>query len=101
MIHVVARMEIKEGQMESFLELLQELVPTVRAEEGCIRYEICQDAKVDIGVAANPQALTILETWESPEHLAAHLASPHMAAFRNAAADRRENATVTVLDPKL
>ncbi|NLF92433.1 MAG: antibiotic biosynthesis monooxygenase [Oligosphaeraceae bacterium] len=101
MIHVVARMEIKEGQLESFLALLQDLVPTVRAEDGCIRYEVCLDAKVAIGAPPNPQALTILETWESPEHLAAHLASPHMAAFRNAAAGRRENATVTVLDPKL
>lgn len=101
MIHVIARMEIKSGQMESFLELLKELLPTVRAEEGCIRYEICLDAAGDIGAAANPQALTILETWESPEHLSAHLASPHMATFRHAAADRRENASVTVLEPKL
>jgi len=101
MIHVVARMELKSGQMESFLELLKELVPTVRAEDGCIRYEICLDAEGDIGAAANPQALTILETWESPAHLTAHLASTHMATFRNAAAERRENATVTVLEPKI
>jgi quinol monooxygenase YgiN len=101
MVHVVARMEIKKGQMEKMLAILDRLVPIVRAEAGCIRYEVCQDANVGIGAPANPQALTIVEAWESPEHLSAHLATPHMAAFRDEAGPLREGATVTVLTPKI
>ncbi len=101
MVHVVARMEIKKGQMEKMLAILTRLVPIVRAEAGCIRYEVCQDANVGIGAPANPQALTIVEAWESPEHLSAHLATPHMAAFRDEAGPLREGATVTVLTPKI
>lgn len=101
MIHVVARMEIKPGQIDTFLQIMEKLVPTVRAESGCIRYEVCQDANVGIGAPANLRALTIIEAWESPEHLAAHLAAPHMAAFKAEAGVLREGATVTVLSPRL
>ncbi len=101
MVHVVARMEIKKGQLEKMLGILARLVPVVRAEAGCIRYEVCQDANVGIGAPANPQALTIVEAWESPEHLAAHLATAHMAAFRDEAGSLRESASVTVLKPKI
>lgn len=101
MVHVVARMEIKPGQMDTFLEIMAKLVPTVRAEAGCIRYEVCQDANVGIGTPANPQALTIVEAWQSPEHLATHLAASHMAAFKAEAGVLREGATVTVLSPRI
>jgi len=101
MVHVIARMEIKPGQMEKMLKILSKLVPLVRAEVGCIRYEVCQDANVGIGAAANLQALTIVEAWESPQHLSAHLATAHMAAFRDEAGPLRESASVNVLAPKI
>jgi len=101
MVQVIARMEIKKGQMEKMLGILTRLVPVVRAEAGCIRYEVCQDANIGIGTPANPQALTIVEAWESPEHLAAHLAAPHMATFRDEVGPLRESSSVTVLNPKI
>ena len=45
MIHVVARMEIKPGCMEEFLNILLGNTPAVLAEEGCYRYESCLDTK--------------------------------------------------------
>lgn len=99
MVHVIARMEIKPGQMEKMLDILSKLVPLVHAEDGCIRYEVCRDADVGIGAPADQQALTIVEAWESKEHLAAHLAQPHMATFREQAGPLRANANVTVLSP--
>lgn len=101
MVHVIARMEIKPGQMDKMLAVLTKLVPLVHAEAGCIRYEVCLDADVGIGAPADPQALTIVEAWESKEHLAAHLAQPHMAAFRDEAGPLRAGATVTVLSPAI
>ena len=43
--------------------------------------------------------VTILETWESEEHLKAHLATPHMAKFRDDVKDLRFSSNVTVVAP--
>ena len=43
MVHVFARMEIKPGCMEKFMEVLRNNIPNVLAEDGCIRYEACLD----------------------------------------------------------
>ena len=95
MIHVIARMEIKPGCMEKFLEVLLGNTPTVLAEDGCYRYESCLDTKEE----DKDRFVTILETWESEEHLKAHLATPHMAAFREAVKDLRYSSNVTVVVP--
>ena len=95
MIHVVARMEIKPGCMEEFLSILLGNTPTVLAEDGCYRYETCLDTKAE----DKDKYVTILETWESEEHLKAHLATSHMAKFRDAVKDLRLSSNVTVMAP--
>ena len=95
MVHVIARMEIKPGCMEKFLEILLNNVPTVLAEEGCHRYESCFDTKEE----TKGKFVTILESWESEAHLKAHLATPHMAKFREAVKDLRYGSNVTVVTP--
>ncbi len=95
MIHVVARMEIKPGCMEQFLKILLDNTPTVLAENGCYRYESCLDIKEE----DKDKYVTILESWESEEHLKAHLATPHMANFRDAVKDLRVSSNVTVMAP--
>lgn len=44
MVHVIARCVIKEGSLEKFLQILNDNIPNVLAEDGCIRYEACLDA---------------------------------------------------------
>jgi len=95
MVNVIARMEIKPGCMEQFLDVLFANVPTVLAEEGCIRYEPCFDTKEE----TRGSFVTILETWQSEEHLKAHLATPHMAKFREDAKPFRMPSCVTVVEP--
>ena len=95
MIHVIARMEIKPGCMEQFLEILLGNTPTVLAEDGCYRYESCFDTREE----DKDKFITILESWESEEHLKAHLATPHMAKFRDAVKDLRCSSNITVVTP--
>ena len=95
MIHVIARMEIKPGCMEKFLEVLLANVPTVLAEKGCYRYESCFDTREE----TRDRFVTILESWESEAHLKAHLATPHMAKFREAVKELRFSSNVTVVTP--
>ena len=95
MIYVVARMELNENCQEKMLSVISKLVPVVRAEEGCLLYTPCLDAD------GSKDFLTIVESWESEAHLKAHLASPHMAEYREAVKDLRKSAEVKVLNPVL
>ena len=97
MIHVVARMELNEGALDKMLAIMKDLVPVVRAEEGCIMYNPCVDN--DPETAGNH--LTIVEAWDSEAHLKAHLESAHMAAYRENVKDLRKNSNVRVLTPVL
>ena len=95
MIHVVARMELNPGCQEEMLAIMKDLVPVVRAEDGCITYNPCLDKD------GNEIFLTIVEAWESEEHLKAHLDSTHMAEYREAVKDLRKGSTLYLLNPVL
>jgi quinol monooxygenase YgiN len=84
MIHVIATIETTPGQREAFLTEFRQVVPLVRAEDGCIEYGAAVDLATDIPVQAalRPNAVTIVEKWESVEKLQAHLKAPHMAEYR-------------------
>lgn len=53
------------------------MVKATNEEAGCLHYAFAQDI-------ADPDLIRISERWESQEALAAHGASPHMAAFNKA-----------------
>ncbi|MFF0436842.1 putative quinol monooxygenase [Streptomyces sp. NPDC004327] len=50
-----------------------ELAPVVRAEDGCLQYDLHR-------VADDPDRFVLIERWASAEALAAHDAAPHMTA---------------------
>jgi quinol monooxygenase YgiN len=83
MIHVVAIITAKPGQREAILTAFRANVPAVHAEAGCIEYGPATDAE---GVGSfqtkfGADTFLVLEKWESLDHLKAHGASPHMAAY--------------------
>ena len=60
-----------------------EMMNTTKAEEpGCLFYAYASDL-------AEPALLHVVERWRDDEALAAHFATPHMAAFGQAMADAR------------
>jgi quinol monooxygenase YgiN len=101
MIHVIATIELKSSCREKYLEVLRDNVPNVKAEAGCLAYEPALD--IDSGLplqgAVREDVVTIVETWESLEHLVAHLKTPHMLAYRDAVTDYVENVGVHVMAP--
>ncbi len=84
MIHVIATVELVEGRREAFLEEFRKVVPLVRAEAGCLEYGAAVDLATGIAAQAppRPDVVTVVEKWESVAALQAHLAAPHMAAYR-------------------
>lgn len=98
MISVIASITVKEGELAKFLEIFKANVPLVRAEDGCIEYfpTIDVDSGLPIQVK-EPSTVTIIEKWQSLAALHAHLASPHMLAYREETKDIVEKVSLRVL----
>ncbi|MCK5802096.1 MAG: antibiotic biosynthesis monooxygenase [Lentisphaeria bacterium] len=101
MINVIAGIEVKEGTRAAFIELFQANVPNVLKEDGCIRYSPTVD--VDTGLApqggVRENVVTIVEAWESLDHLKAHLQAPHMLAYKEQVKDMVLGVSLIVTEP--
>jgi len=98
MIGVIASIRIKEGKLSDYLRILNAGVPAVRKEKGCIEYVPTGD--IDTGLPTqvlDNQVVTILERWESPDALNAHLVSPHLREYREQVKDMVDRVSVKVL----
>ena len=101
MIQVIATIQLKPGCREAFLPILNENVPKVRDEDGCLAYDPFVDA--DSGLPFQSEiredVVTLVEAWRNIEALHAHLKAPHMAAYRDRVKDMVTNVTIQVLTP--
>ena len=101
MIHVVATIQLADGQRDQFLEHFHQLVPLVHQEQGCIEYGPTVDLETDIG-AQDPvreQVVTVMEKWESLAALQAHLVAPHMLEYRARVKELVQETKIQVLTP--
>jgi quinol monooxygenase YgiN len=101
MIHVVAIITAKPGNREAILEAFRANVPAVHAEAGCIEYGPAIDADGVGGFQTKfgPDTFLVIEKWESLDHLKAHAASPHMAAYGAKTKDLIASRVIHVLSP--
>jgi quinol monooxygenase YgiN len=98
MVRVIASVKVKSGKVEEFLKIFKTNVPLVMAEKGCIQYVPTIGIDADLpSQVIDEHVVTIIETWESLEDLRAHLAAPHMIAYREKVSDTVENVTIKVL----
>lgn len=101
MISVIATIELNPGTREAFLAEFHQIVPLVRAEDGCLEYFPAVDVASEI--AAQPplreDAVTVVEKWASLDALRAHLVAPHMVAYRPKVKDFVVKTTIHVLRP--
>lgn len=101
MIHVIATIELQPNSREPYLNILKKNMPKVRAEAGCLQYEPAVD--IDSGLAfqeaVRTDVVTIVEAWESLEHLVAHLKTPHMLTYRDAVTRYVRKVSVQVMEP--
>ena len=74
MLIVLAKAKVGAGAMEPARAAIAEMVAASNAEPGCIAYAFTQDV-------LDPSVLHIVEKWVDEAALAAHFATPHMAAF--------------------
>jgi quinol monooxygenase YgiN len=101
MIYVLASIEIAPGRREEFIQIFKNNVPAVLAEDGCLGYEPAVDVDSGLPVqgALRANAVTIVEKWESLDHLHAHLKAPHMLAYKEQVKDLVKDVSLQVLKP--
>jgi quinol monooxygenase YgiN len=98
MINVIASIHVKAGQISEFLDILKSNIPNVLKEKGCLEYVPAVDILSGLAPQElNPNVVTIIEKWGSLEDLKAHLASPHMHAYKEKAKNLVEKMSVKVL----
>ena len=101
MINVIAILTTKPGQRDAVLAAFRENMPAVHAEKGCIEYAPVIDTpgmgkfQTPIG----PDSFMVIEKWATPADLAAHAASPHMAAYGAKVKEMVSNRVIHVLSP--
>ncbi|HSU99431.1 MAG TPA: putative quinol monooxygenase [Roseiarcus sp.] len=99
MIRVVAVITASPGRRAELLAAFRANVANVLAEKGCIEYAGHVDAatvgpfQADYG----PDSLVVLESWESPEALKAHIAAPHMKAYSEKTRDLVAKRSIHIL----
>ena len=74
MIVVNAKCRIHPGERAGFIEEVRRIIPLVRNEKGCRRYELLADV-------FHPDEFLFVEEWESQEHLDDHLTCHHMQDY--------------------
>jgi quinol monooxygenase YgiN len=101
MICVLASIEVVAGKREEFLTHFRQVVPKVRAEEGCIEYGPMIDIATNLGMQPPPRdnVVVVVEKWESVEALENHLMTPHMAEYRKVVKSLVAGMTLQVLQP--
>ena len=77
---VVAELKAKPGREEEVRSLLLSVIEPVRAEEGCLQYDLHVST-------ADPAAFVFYENWKDADALKAHARSAHMKEFGAKAAE--------------
>lgn len=72
MVKALAKFCVKDGNIETFLPLMEEMVKITNEEDkGCIEYQPFNDKE-------NPNVVWLIEEWDSREELDAHMQTPHI-----------------------
>lgn len=74
MIVVSARCKVNPDACQEFVDEVYRIIPMVRAEPGCLRYELHADV-FEFGL------FVFFEEWASKKELDDHINTPHMQEY--------------------
>ena len=81
MVHLIAFITAHPGKRAELLKAFHTLIPTVRAEAGCIGSRRSRHRGSQITTPLGPDTYAVIEKWASPDALRAHGAAPHMKEY--------------------
>jgi quinol monooxygenase YgiN len=79
-ILVIGTIRVPASGLDRARPAMETMMRVSQAEDGCIEYSYSQDL-------LDPGLIRVTEIWTSREALAAHFATPHLAAWRAAFPD--------------
>lgn len=92
MVLIIAKLVIKAGMENDFIELTKPLIAGSNSEEGCIEYILYRDKETT-------NIFHFVEKWKDDEAIKAHQAAPHYVEAGAKLAPIVEAKEVTFHDP--
>lgn len=89
LLTVIAYMRAAPGKEDELRAALEALIEPTGREPGYVNYDLHQGVE-------DPAAFFFYENWESPEHLDAHLATPHLVHFAQIMGDLLDENGLTI-----
>lgn len=101
MIVVLATIELHPGKRPDFLAEFRQIIPKVRAEDGCLEYFPAVDTVTGLPAQGQPRedVVVVVEKWESLPALETHLIAPHMMEYRPKVKEFVRKVTLQILSP--
>ncbi|MBL7220514.1 MAG: antibiotic biosynthesis monooxygenase [Phycisphaerae bacterium] len=101
MIHVIATIRIAPGKRDEYLEIFAQLVPKVRAEQGCLAYgpAVDVDSGISVQMPLRDNVVTAVEQWSDLDALKAHISAPHMEEYKENVKDIVVGLDLQILQP--
>lgn len=101
MIHVLATIEVEDGQRDFVLAEFARIIPAVRAEDGCIEYGTAIDtpSPSPVQIPLRPNVIIVVEKWRDLAALQAHSQAPHMNDYRQRTAGKVRSVSLQILEP--
>ncbi len=72
MVAVVAKIRVQDGKADELVQLLKDIFPLVKQEEGTLYYTVNRDR-------TDPNLVVVLEKYKDDAAFAAHSSTPHLA----------------------
>jgi quinol monooxygenase YgiN len=72
MVAVIAKIKVKEGKAEDLVQLLKDILPSVKQEEGTLYYTVNRDR-------TDPNLVVVVEKYKDDAALGAHSSTPYLA----------------------
>lgn len=89
LLTVIAYVRARPGKEDELRAALEALIQPTAAEDGYVNYDLHQGVE-------DPAVFFFYENWESPEHLDAHLAQPHLVDFAGIAGELLDDDGLTI-----
>jgi len=96
-VRVCAIITAKPGKRDELIALFRTNMPAVHAEDGCVEYQPVIDQPGMGNAAFGDDTFVVWEKWASADHLKAHAAAPHMAAYAAKSKDLIASRVIHVL----
>jgi quinol monooxygenase YgiN len=72
MLAVIAKIKVKDGKADEMAQLVKDIMPAVKQEEGTLYYTVNKDR-------TDPNLVVVVEKYKDDAAFGVHSSSPHLA----------------------